>query len=223
MLLAFGLVCGLLEARRSGQGQVVDAAMLDGALAQMAMSFGMRAAGQFSGEPGADLLSGAAPFYDTYATADGKWVAVGALEPQFFRQLLEAMGIDPAQFADAGFRGVNEPTNTEKWPALRVLLEQAFRTKTRDEWCALMEGTDICFAPVLALSEVADHPHNRARQAVIDVADVPQNAPAPRFSRTCPATPDPPPAPGAHTDEILLGFELTREEIRELRAQGIIG
>jgi alpha-methylacyl-CoA racemase len=223
MLLAFGLVCALLEAQRSGQGQVIDAAMLDGALAQMAMSFGMQAAGLFSGQPGADLLSGAAPYYDTYETADGKYVAIGALEPQFFRQLLEALDIDPAGFADAGYRGVTNPTNTGKWPALRALLEQAFRTKTRDQWCALMEGTDICFAPVLSLSEVGDHRHNRARQAVIDIAGVAQNAPAPRFSRTPAVSPTPPPEHGAHTDEILLAAEFTREEIHELREQGVIG
>lgn len=222
MLLAFGMVCALLEARSSGQGQVIDAAMIDGAVAQMAMSFGMRSVGMFSGAPGADLLSGAAPFYDVYETADGRFITVGSLEPQFFRILLDRLGIDAGRFAGAGYRGLHEPPATDQWPALRAELDRAIRALTRDEIDRLFDGTDACVAPVLALEEVADHPHHRARRTIIDIAGVPQNAPAPRFSRTPAAEPLPPPAPGAHSRELLFELGYGADDITELVDAGIV-
>lgn len=222
MLLAFGMVCALLETQRTGRGQVVDAAMVDGALAQMAMAFGMMAAGQFSGQPGENVLAGAAPFYDTYETADGRFVAIGSLEPQFFRLLLEKTGIPHAEFADAGFHAVSSALNTKTWPELRRRLTTAFSQKTRDEWCAIMEGSDVCFAPVLTLAEVHQHAHNRARQAVIEIDGVMQNAPAPRFSTSTPDVPAPPPREGQDSDMVLAKLGFSAEEILLLRAEGVI-
>lgn len=222
MLLAFGMVCALLHARRTGVGQVVDAAMVDGALAQMAMSFGIMAAGLFSGQPGEHALAGAAPFYDTYETADGRFVAIGSLEPQFFRLLLEKTGIPHAGFADAGFHSLYSAMNTAAWPELRRQLAAAFRQKTRDQWCAILEGSDVCFAPVLTLAEVHEHAHHRARKAVIEIGGVMQNAPAPRFSVTQPDRPDPPPRHGRDSDSVLSTLGFSGADIQELRKDGII-
>jgi len=222
MLLAFGMVCALLQVQRTGIGQVVDAAMVDGALAQMAMSFGLMAVGLFSGQPGAHALAGAAPFYDTYETADGRFVAIGSLEPQFFKLLLEKTGIPPAGFADAGFHSLYSAMNSDTWPELRHRLAAAFRQKTRDQWCALMEGSDVCFAPVLTLAEVHTHAHNQARKAVIEVAGVMQNAPAPRFSVSTTGKPTPPPRHGQDSDSVLSTLGFSGTEILELRKDGII-
>jgi len=222
MLLAFGLVCALLETQRSGQGQVVDAAMVDGTLAQMALSFGMLAADWFPLQTGASTLAGAAPFYDTYATADGRFVAIGALEAKFFTRLLELTGIPPEAFADAGFRGVSQPMNSAKWPQLRQRLEHAFRQKTRDQWGAIMAGTEVCFAPVLTLQEVHDHPHHRYRDAVIEVDGVWQNAPAPRFSRSRTARPTAAPEAGRDTAAVLKSCGYSPAAINELQQQGIV-
>jgi len=163
MLLAFGVVCGILEARLSGHGQVVDAAMTDGAALLMAMIYGRKSAGQWSNQRESNLLDGGSHFYDTYACADGKWVAVGAIEPQFYSLLLEKLGITVAD---------------------RARLKEIFLSKTRADWCALLEGTDACFAPVLDLDEAPKHPHNVARGTFVEVDGVMQPAPAPRFSRT---------------------------------------
>lgn len=228
MLLAFGIVCALLEARQSGKGQVVDTAMLDGALAQMAMSFGMLAAGQFPPGAGESPLAGVAPFYDTYETADGRYVAVGALEPQFFRQLLELTGIPADLFDDAGISFVKDgpslmgEVNRAKWPELRRQLAAAFRSRTRDEWCAVMEGADVCFAPVLTLAEVPHHPHIQARGSVIEIGGVKQNAPAPRFSRTSANTPAPPRIDGQDTDSVLAACGFSKTEIQALRDEGAV-
>jgi alpha-methylacyl-CoA racemase len=222
MLLAFGMVCALLQAQRTGVGQVVDAAIVDGALAQMAMSFGIMAVGLFYGQPGGHALAGAAPFYDTYETADGRFVAIGSLEPQFFRLLLEKTGIPHAGFVDAGFHSPYSAMNTEAWPELRRQLSAAFRQKTRDEWCAIMEASDVCFAPVLTLAEVHHHAHNQARQAVIKIGGVVQNAPAPRFSVTKPGQPSPPPRHGQDSDSVLQTLGFSGAEVLELRKDGII-
>lgn len=228
MLLAFGMLCALLEAQRSGKGQVVDAAMVDGALAQMALSFGMLATGQFPAGTGQSPLAGAMPFYDTYATADGRFVAIGSLEPKFFRLLLELTGIPAADFIDAGIVSLSDlpaltqGANTAKWPALRRRLEQAFRSKTRDEWCAILEGTEVCFAPVLTLQEVSEHRQIKARSSVIEIEGIAQNAPAPRFSVTRPGTPAPPPRAGQDTDKVLDSLGLSRAEIQSLREQGAV-
>jgi len=227
LLLAFGMLCALLEAGRSGKGQVVDAAMVDGAVTQMAMSFGMLAAGQFPMGAGKSVLAGAAPFYDTYETADGRYIAVGALEPQFFRLLLELTGIPFEDFHDAGivdltdFSSLTRDVNTAKWPELRRRLTAAFGSKTRDEWCAVLEGTDVCFAPVLTLAEVKEHPHIRARGSVIEIEGVIQNAPAPRFSRSQAVDPAAPPREGRDTVSVLSASGFTENEIRVLQEKGV--
>lgn len=215
MLLAFGIACALVERARSGKGQVVDAAMVDGAALLMAMFFGFRAAGGHSTERGTNLLDGGAPFYDTYETADGKPIAVGALEPKFYAELIERLGLAnaglPAQMDRAG------------WPVMRERFAAAFRAKTRDEWCARFEGSDACFAPVLDIEDAARHPHNLARGTFIEVDGILQPAPAPRFSRTHAAQPTPPPRPGADTDVALAGWGFAADEIAALRASGAIG
>jgi alpha-methylacyl-CoA racemase len=176
MLLAVGLLSALHEARRSGQGQVVDAAMTDGAALLSSLFYGLRAAGRWTAQRGDNLLDGAAHFYDTYACADGKFVSVGALEPKFFAQLCELCGLE-SDFA-AG------QMDRSRWPLMKLRLADVFRTRTRDEWCALLEGTDACFAPVLDFDEAPQHAHNQARGTFLSLGGVVQPAPAPRFSRT---------------------------------------
>lgn len=181
MMLAFGILCGVLEAHRSGHGQVVDAAMTDGAALLSSLMYGMHADGQWSNQRGENMLDGGAHFYNTYACADGKYIAIGAIEPQFYGLLLERCGIDEPVFStqmDAG-----------KWPELKRRLADLFRTRPRQEWCALLEGTDACFAPVLDWDDAPQHPHNQARGTFVTIDGVVQPAPAPRFSRTPPATP----------------------------------
>ena len=188
MLLAFGIVCALLEARTSGKGQVVDAAMVDGTIALMAMSLGFKAGGTHPDGVGTSVLSGAAHFYDTYETSDGKFVSIGSLEPQFFALLMEKLELKDSDMANTGMSGAHG-YDVEVWQKMKPRLTEIFKTRTRDEWCALFEGTDVCFAPVLSLSEAPSHPHNVARRAFVDVQGQMQNAPAPRFSRTPAAAP----------------------------------
>ena len=209
MLLAFGVVCALVERHRSGKGQVVDAAMVDGAAILMAMFWGMRKAGFWSDERGANLLDTGAHFYEVYETSDGKYVSIGSIEPQFYAELLRLTGLDPGDL----------PKQMERahWPALKERLRSLFRTRTRDEWCALMEGTDVCFAPVLGLGEAPLHPHNRERGTFVEVAGTIQPRPAPRFSRTPPETPRPPAHAGQQTVEVLTEWGFSPDEIRELR------
>jgi len=201
MLLAFGMVCGLLEAQRSGKGQVFDAAMMDGAALLFGSLFGMHAAGHWADQRGVNLLDSGAPFYDVYETSDGKFVAVGAIEPQFYALLLEKTGL-------AGEK-LPHQMDRQAWPALKQRLAAVFRTKTRDEWCGIMEGTDVCFAPVLSIGEAPAHPHARARGAYVDVGGVAQPAPAPRFDRTPAARPSTAPTRGGHTEDVLAecGFD----------------
>jgi alpha-methylacyl-CoA racemase len=220
LLLAFGMVCALLERERSGAGQVVDAAMLDGAVSMMAMFCGFRAMGMFDERPGASVLGGAAHFYDTYETADGKYVAVAALEPAFYGEFMDRLGLDRARFAPHGFR-LGAPDDPA-WEALKAELATLFRTRTRDEWCALLEGSDACFAPVLGLSEASCHPHNAARGTFIDVDGVLQNAPAPRFSRTPAKAPPLPRLPGSDTHAVLAQAGYDRETLAALAAEGVI-
>ncbi len=220
MLLAFGLVCGLLEAQRSGRGQVVDAAMLDGVNALMAMFHGFRAAGIFDEQPGTHFLSGAAHFYSTYATSDGKYVAVAAIEPAFYQALIRLAGLDPNRFGDQGLGPL--PVTSPRWPALKAELAAVFLTKTRAEWCALLEGTDACVAPVLTVSEASQHPHNVARKAFITLNGVRQNAPAPRFSATVPAVPRAPVRPGADSRAVLLQAGFADTEIDALLKTGAV-
>ncbi len=200
MLLAFGMVCGLLEARTSGQGQVVDAAMVDGAAILMTMFHSMKANGFFDEDHrGANLLDTGAHFYDVYRCADGKYISLGSIEPQFYAELLRITGLsDDPEFAHQMDRNL--------WPVLKGRLERVFHTKTRDEWSALMEHTDVCFAPVLTMSESAAHPHNVARKTFIELDGIVQPAPAPRFSRTEPSVQRPPAHPGQHSREVLVDW-----------------
>jgi alpha-methylacyl-CoA racemase len=214
MLLAFGVACGIVEARTSGQGQVIDAAMVDGTAILMTMMWGLRAIGFWDDERGVNVLDTGAPFYDTYETADGKFVSVGSLEPQFYAELLERLGIDdgelPAQMDRSG------------WPALRERLTELFKSKTREEWCEILEGSDACFAPVLAMSEAAEHPHMKARGTIVEEFGLPQPAPAPRFSRTPGAIQGPPAWPGQHTEDVLSDWGFTADELAKLRDAGAI-
>jgi alpha-methylacyl-CoA racemase len=205
MLLALGVLAGLLDAKRSGKGQVVDAAMVDGAAALMAMAWGIRAAGAFNEERGTNILDGGAPFYDTYETQDGRHVAIGAIEPQFYALLLERLGLDSAE--------VPSRRDDGSWPELREILAQTFRQRTRAEWCEILEGTDVCFAPVLTMSDAAHHPHLRARDTIVERHGFLQPAPAPRFSRSEVSLDRPMPPPGAHTDEVLAEWGVPSDEI----------
>ncbi|MGH9103742.1 MAG: CaiB/BaiF CoA transferase family protein [Acidimicrobiales bacterium] len=214
MLLAFGVVCALLEATNSGEGQVVDAAMVDGAAVLTTMFYGMRAGGLQSDERGTNMLDSGAHFYDVYETADGGYVSVGSIEPQFYAELLRLTGLE----------GHDLPAQMDRvqWPALKGRLAEVFRTRTRDEWCEVMEGTDVCFAPVLSLDEAPSHPHNRARGTFTEVGGVVQPAPAPRFSRTPGGVPGPPAPPGRDTDAVLADFGFDSGEVAGLRASGAV-
>jgi alpha-methylacyl-CoA racemase len=209
MLLAFGIACALYEAQKSGQGQVVDAAMVDGASALMAMFYGFRAAGLWNDERGNNFLDSGSHFYDAYETADGKWISVGSIEPQFYTLLLKHSGItDP---------DLQAQWDMAKWPEFKEKIAAIFKTKTRDEWCQIMEGTDVCFAPVLTMEEAIKHPHNIARRVYVEVEGVIQPAPAPRFSRTPPEIKGPPPKHGEHTELALSDWGLSRKEIDSLK------
>ncbi len=212
LYLAFGLVCGLLEAKSSGKGQVVDAAMTDGAASLMSMFFGMNAMGMWKDERGVNLLDTGAHFYDTYETKDAKFVSLGSIEPQFYKLLLEKTGIDDPLFAGQMDR--------EAWPALKEKLTAVMKTKTRDEWDAIMLGTDVCYAPVLSLAEAPKNPHNVARKTFVEIDGVTQPAPAPRFSRTVPEVQGPP--QGADNDAALSGWGFSADEINTLRKSGAI-
>jgi alpha-methylacyl-CoA racemase len=213
MLLALGVVAALLEATRSGQGQVVDAAMVDGAALLTTQLHELLAAGLWTDRRGANLLDGAAPFYAVYETADGRHLAVGALEPRFYAELLARVGLPPDDLPPQLDRG--------GWPLLRDRLAAVFRTRTRDDWCRLLEGTDACVAPVLSLLEAPTHPHNRARATFVEVAGHPQPAPAPRFTRTPCPTPTPP-AP-ADPAETLTAWGLPPARVAHLRTSGALG
>lgn len=205
MMLAFGIVCALLEARQSGKGQVVDAAMTDGAASLMAIIYGLKAMGTWTNERGANMLDGGAHFYGTYECSDGKFVAIGSIEPQFYALLLQMTGLgDPAPAAQM---------DRKRWPDLKEKLTAIFKTKTRDEWCSLMEGSDVCFAPVLDLDEAPKHPHNVARQAFVELNGVVQPSPAPRFSRTVAEIQTNSKSP----DEVWADWGFNRDEIEALK------
>jgi alpha-methylacyl-CoA racemase len=214
MLLAFGLVAGMLEAQRSGQGQVIDAAMVDGAASLMTMTHAFRAMGIWQDERGTNMLDTGAHYYDVYETADGTYVSIGSIEPQFYAELLRLTGLDGEDLPNQNDRS--------QWSALKERLAAIFRTKTRDEWCELMEGTDVCFAPVLSIPEATRHPHNVARGTFVEVAGITQPGPAPRFSRTPGEIRRPPAHAGQHTDEVLGEAGFDDERIAKLRASGAI-
>ena len=206
LLMAYGVVCALWEARQSGRGQVVDAAMIDGALSFMAMSFGSRAQGVFADRTGSHMLAGAAHYYDTYETSDGRHMAVAPIEPQFYLEFLQKMGLDEPRWRAAGFPALTAQTMAQAWPALKIELAAKFKERSRDEWCALFADSDACVTPVLSLKEAAAHPHNLARNAFIEIGGVEQNAPAPRFSRTPADRPRAPPKIGADAEAVLADW-----------------
>ncbi len=220
LLMAYGLVCALLEARQSGKGQVVDVAMIDGAISFMGMTFENRANGNFREGVGENVLTGAAHYYDTYETSDGKFVCIAPIESQFYALLIDKLGLDRARFIPAGYPALDETTRDVTWPALKGELAAVFRSQTRDEWCALLEGTDVCFAPVLGVEEATRHPHNVAREAFIEVDGIVQNAPAPRFSRTVASRPTPPRMPGADSDAVLSEWKIDAGLAARARASG---
>jgi alpha-methylacyl-CoA racemase len=213
MLLALGICAALTERERSGRGQVVDAAMVDGAALLSGFLHGMRAMGMWGDERGANLLDTGAPFYDTYGTADGKWVSVGALEPHFYRNLLTALDIDEPW---------TEQMDRSRWPALRARLTETFARRTRDEWCAALDGVEACFAPVLSPWEAPGHPQLAERGVFTSVAGLVQPEAAPRFSRTPAHVAGPAPRAGAHSDEVLAECGLSPEAIAGLRSCGAI-
>ena len=216
LMLAFGVVCALLEARTSGKGQVVDAAMVDGTAALMTMFWAFKNIGMFDEDsPGTNLLDTGAHFYDAYECSDGKFLAVGAIEPQFYAQFLQLTGLD----ADPEMAVQMDRT---KWPSLKLKVAQRIKEKTRDEWSRIFLGTDACAAPVLTMSEAAQHPHNVERGTFIEVEGVIQPAPAPRFSRTTADTPLRPAHPGEHTREVLLDAGFGSDEIDELISAGVV-
>jgi alpha-methylacyl-CoA racemase len=209
MLLAFGIAAALVERASSGKGQVIDAAMVDGAATLMGMFHGMAAMGIWSEERGTNLLDTGAHFYDTYETSDGKYISLGSIEPQFYAELIDKLGL----------AGESLPSQMDKsaWPALKERFEGIFKTKTRDEWCEIMEGSDVCFAPVLAMTEVTSHPHIQHRSTFVESNGIMQAAPSPRFSRTVPKLDRPPSHAGQHSKEVLESFGFGAEEIAKLK------
>ena len=212
MVLAFGVACALFEARASGKGQVIDAAMTEGAASLMAMFYGRMAAGRWHDERGVNALDTGAPWYNVYETADGRHVSIGSIEARFFAELLARLGLDPN----------NLPRQHDhlRWPELHAAFSAAFKTRTRDEWCRQLEGTDVCFAPVLSLAEAPQHEHNRARSAFVEVDGVTQPAPAPRFSRTPGAITRGAPRRGQGGAQALADWGFTAADVGAWRAHG---
>ena len=215
MFLAVGVLAALLEAQKSGKGQVVDAAMVDGAAYLMALTYAMHAQGTWRDERGVNVLDGGAPWYDTYATSDGKWLAVGAIEKRFYAEFIERLGLSAAELPPQHDRG--------GWPELRRRFATAIKQRTRDDWERTFAGSDACVAPVLALGEVGHHPHNAARATFIERDGVMQPAPAPRFSRTAAEIGAPPRSRGADSAAILHDWGFAGDEIETWRAAGIVG
>jgi crotonobetainyl-CoA:carnitine CoA-transferase CaiB-like acyl-CoA transferase len=211
LYLAMGMLAAVIEARQSGKGQVVDAAIVDGTASLMTSVFGLYAAGLVSLERGTNTSDSGAYFYDVYECADGKWVSVAPIEGRFHTELLRLMGITAEE--------IGEQRDRKNWDRARGMLARTFRTRSRDEWCKLLEGTDSCFAPVLTMAEAPQHEHLRARETFVEVDGVVQPAPAPRFSRSVPDTPTPPEPPDA--EGALAGW-MTKDEIAKLRADGVL-
>ena len=215
MLLAFGIVAALYERGVSGKGQVIDAAMTDGSALLANSIFGLMGQGVWNHNRGSNLLDGGAHFYGTYETKDGRFVSIGSIEPQFYDLLLEKTGLDQDP-------ELAKQMSRDDWPKLREKLAAVLATKTRDEWDEIMLGTDICYAPILNFDEAVAHPHNQARNTFVASADIVQAAPAPRFSRTEPELPEPPVAPGEHSEEVLASMGLDAAAIAELKASGAV-
>jgi len=214
MYLLCGLLAALIERGNSGRGQVVDAAMTDGTASLLSPFYGLMAMGLWTTARHSNRLDGGAPFYGSYECADGKYISIGSLEPQFYALLLEKAGIDDPQF--------KQQYEQENWPEMREKVAAVFRAKTRDQWCELMEGTDVCFAPVLDLAEAPEHPHNRARDTFVEFDGVLQPAPAPRFSRTQGGIQSPAAKVGEHSEQVLADWGLESERIAQWRESGAI-
>jgi len=214
MYMAVGLLAAILEARRSGQGQVVDAAIVDGAAHLASTFFGMVAAGIWNGERGSNLTDSGSHFYDCYECADGRWIAVGPIEEKFFGLLLQALDVDPASLGPQLAR--------EHWKQAKAVLAARFKSRSRDEWARLLEATDACVSPVLAFTEAPEHHHLKARGTFVEIDGIVQAAPAPRFSRTAPAKPTPPRAITPQNTDACLSEWLATRRIEALRAQGLI-
>ena len=214
MLLALGLVAALLESKESKKGQVVDAAMTDGSALLMTMIYTMQSSGVWKTSMGSNLLDGGSHFYDTYECKDGKFISIGSIEPQFYALLCQIADLDEEVFG--------KQMSRDSWPEQKEVITKIFLNKTRDEWCDLMEGTDVCFAPVLDMSEAPKHPHNIERKTFIDLEGVTQPAPAPRFSRTEPEVVSSPSIVGEHTNEVLSSIGLSDEDISSLKTSGAV-
>lgn len=214
LYLAIGILAGVLSARENGKGRVVDAAIVDGSAHMMNLLYSLRAAGGLPDERGASMIDGA-HFYDVYRCADGKYVSVGPLEPKFYSLLLEKLGLQDDATFQSQFEGAN-------WPTLKTRMTEVFFAKTRSEWCALLEGSDVCFAPVLNPSEASEHPHMKARGVLREIDGILQAAAAPRFDGETPADPGPIPKKGAHADEILTEIGYDEGAVAEMRARGVV-
>ncbi|MFI5953173.1 CoA transferase [Cryptosporangium sp. NPDC051539] len=214
LMLAFGIVCALLETRTSGRGQVVDGSMVDGVASLTTLIYAMTAQGRWKDEPGTNFSDGGAPYYDSYRTSDGKFLAVAPIEPQFYRVMVEKLGLDLDELPDR-----DDPAN---WPALKKLFTDVFARRTRDEWAAVFAGTDACVTPVLTFTEAREHPHNQHRETFVEAFDVLQPAPAPRFGRTPGAIAGPPPVPGAHSAQVLTDWGFAPDAVDVLLGSGAI-
>lgn len=214
MLLAMGVLAALLESSRSGQGQVIDAAMTDGSASLMSLFYGLKAAGAWRAPPGTNLLDGGAHFYCCYQCSDGQFISIGSIEPQFYGELLQRCGIEDQAFS--------QQLKSAQWPDLKAKLQALFGSRTRAQWCELLEGTDVCFAPVLSMGEAPEHPHNKARGTFTEFNGVVQPAPAPRFSRTPGQLHTPPPDCGQHSLDILNEHGFSADEIELLQKTGTI-
>ena len=212
MFLVMGMLAALLEAKNSGKGQVVDAAMTDGSANLMAMFNSLHAMGMWSSQRAANMLDSGAHFYDTYETSDGKFVSIGSIEPQFYALLCEKAELDPEVFGGQ--------YDMQEWPGMSDKLADIMKTKTRDEWCEIMEGTDVCFAPVLDFLEAQQHPHNQARNTYVDIDGMTQPAPAPRFSRTASEIQFGSRAAGEDTEAALADWGFDADAIQQLKDQG---
>jgi alpha-methylacyl-CoA racemase len=215
MYLAFGVMAAVYEAQRSGAGQVVDIGMVDGAISLMTPIYGLAASGYWNDAREENILDGAAPFYGAFETADGKFVSIGSIEKKFYALLLEKLELDP--------EALPPQMDRDRWPELKATIAETIKTKTRDQWVEIMEGTDVCFAPVLSLAEAPLHHHNQARGNFVEVAGITQPAPAPRFSRTPGKVHSPPAIPGEHTEAVLADWGFSEAEISDLKDAAAIG
>ncbi|RLE25184.1 MAG: CoA transferase [Actinobacteria bacterium] len=216
MFLAFGVVCALLDAQRSGKGQIVDAAMVDGSAVLMSMFWSLKEVGMFNEDArGTSLLDTGSHFYDVYECADGKHISIGSIEPQFYAELLRLTGLE-------GDEQFLKQMDSAQWPELKTRLTELFARKTRAEWCEIMEMTEVCFAPVLTMSEAAEHPHNVERETFVEAGGMMQPAPAPRFSRTSPGVSGLRGYAGQHTREVLTSWGVSDERVAGLIASGAV-